>query len=44
VLAGEKVRAHRPMGAGAIVAIIIGVLILLNLLAIPVSLFFGPAM
>jgi hypothetical protein len=32
------------MSAAAIVASIIGVLILLNLLAIPLSLFFGPAM
>lgn len=30
VLAGEQVRLHRPLGAGAIIAIVIGVLILLG--------------
>lgn len=29
-LAGEQIRLHRPMGAGAIIAIVIGVLILLG--------------
>jgi len=35
VLAGEEVKAHRPMSAGAVIGIIIGVLFLLIFLVIP---------
>lgn len=38
---GEEVKAVRPLGVGAIVGIIIGVIVMLNLLAIPVMYFFG---
>lgn len=41
IAAGEMVKVLRPMGAGTIIAIIIGVFFLLILLAIPVSMFFG---
>ena len=40
VLAGEEVKAHRPMSAGAIIGIVIGVLFLLLLLVIPVLAYF----
>ncbi len=39
--AGEEVKAVRPLGVGAIIGIIIGVIVLLNLLAAPIMYFFG---
>jgi len=41
VLAGEGVKTHRPMGAGAIIAIIVGVILLLIMLAIPLLEYFS---
>ncbi|OGO11608.1 MAG: hypothetical protein A2Y53_07165 [Chloroflexi bacterium RBG_16_47_49] len=41
VLAGEEVKAHHPMGAGAIIGIIIAVLIVLGVLISAVSRFFA---
>ncbi|MBI1877536.1 MAG: hypothetical protein HYR94_04775, partial [Chloroflexi bacterium] len=41
IAAGEEVKPARPMGAGAIIGIIVGVLFLLLLLAIPVLYFFA---
>ena len=41
IAAGEEVKPARPLGAGAIIAIIIGVLFLLILLAIPLVRFFA---
>ncbi len=38
---GEEVKAVRPLGVGAIIGIIIGVIVMLNLLAIPIMYFFG---
>jgi hypothetical protein len=40
VLAGEEVKAHRPMSAGSVIGIVIGVLFLLILLAIPLLMYF----
>jgi len=41
VLAGEEVKARRPMSAGSIIGIIVGVLFLLILLAIPLLMYFS---
>ncbi len=41
IAAGEEVKPARPLGAGTIIGIIIGVLILLVLLAIPILFFFA---
>lgn len=41
IAAGEEVKPARPLGAGAIIAIVIGVLFLLLLLAIPLLRFFA---
>jgi len=41
IAAGEKVKPARPLGAGAIIAIIIGVLFLLLLVTIPLLEFFA---
>lgn len=41
IAAGEAVKPSRPMGVGAIILIIIGVIILLSLLAIPLLSFFA---
>ena len=41
ILADEEVKAARPMSAGAVIGIIIGVLLLLILLAIPVIFYFS---
>ena len=40
-LKGEDVKLIKPLGAGAILVIIIGIILLLNLLAIPVAYLFG---
>ena len=40
IVEGEEVKPARPLGAGAVIGIIIGVLFLLILLAIPVLFFF----
>ena len=41
IAAGEMVKVLRPLGAGTIIAIIIGVFFLLILLAIPLLMYFG---
>jgi len=41
IAAGEMVKVLRPMGAGTIIAIVIGVFFLLILLAIPLLMYFG---
>jgi len=41
VLAGEEVRPHRPMGAGSIIGIVVGVVFLLILLGGPLISFFA---
>jgi hypothetical protein len=41
IAAGEIVKVLRPMGAGTIIAIVIGVFFLLILLAIPLLMYFG---
>jgi hypothetical protein len=40
VLAGEEVKTQRPMGAGGVIGIILGILVLMILLAIPLFRFF----
>ena len=41
IVQGEAVRPIRPLSAGAIIGIMVGVLFLLTLLAIPVLYFFS---
>jgi hypothetical protein len=41
IAAGEEVKPRRPLGVGAIIAIVIGVFFLLILLAIPIVSFFA---
>jgi hypothetical protein len=41
VLAGEKVKAHRPMSLGATIGTVVGVLVLLASLAIPLLIYFS---
>ena len=41
ILEGDAVKAHRPMGIGTMIAIIVGILFVLTLIAIPLLRFFA---